>query len=260
MKLHDSKAIFSGSSSGASSLALLILNSHIDNHLFKNLWKYASITICADGGANRLYDQYTKEVNAGGDENAENDRKSLYIPDLVRGDLDSLRPEVGEFFRSRGTDIGQDTDPATNDMEKCLKYLKQRQEETGEKLNVVALGSFGGRFDQVMGNINSSFLWRDVFPELVLISSYTMGFLLSPGSHRIIPDRSYESKICGLIPISTPCTAVTTTGLKWNLSGHTLEFGGLISTSNELIASEVTVENSHHLFWCTILSHAADEL
>lgn len=53
---------------------------------------------CADGGANRLFDRFVKgkgksEDFQGGDEE--------WLPDLVLGDLDSLRPDVKEFYESK---------------------------------------------------------------------------------------------------------------------------------------------------------------
>lgn len=59
-----------------------------------------------------------------------------------------------------------------------------------------------------------------------------------------------HSKWCSLIPIGNPCT-VTTTGLKWNLTNDKLEFGGIISSSNEFNFSEklVTVVPNNTLLW-----------
>jgi hypothetical protein len=42
-------------------------------------------------------------------------------------------------------------------------------------------------------------------------------------------------------------------GLKWDLDGHLMEMGGLVSTSNEIMASEVWVESDKDLIWTTQL-------
>ena len=55
-----------------------------------------------------------------------------------------------------------------------------------------------------------------------------------------------EGPTCGLIPVNGACTSVTTSGLKWNLSGGALELGVFISSSNSLDRSNpsiVTVNN-----------------
>ena len=48
------------------------------------------------------------------------------------------------------------------------------------------------------------------------------------------------------------CERVVTTGLKWNLDGERpLEFGSLISSSNELVEPLITVETDSPLLWTT---------
>jgi hypothetical protein len=43
---------------------------------------------------------------------------------------------------------------------------------------------------------------------------------------------------CGLLPISGTARRVWTTGLKWDVHGQEMKFGGLISTSNSLVRRE----------------------
>ena len=73
----------------ASIYILILLNSDtFDANIVAEIWNNFSHTICADGGANRLYDCAPSS----------NDR-SKYIPHAIVGDLDSLRPEVRQFYR-----------------------------------------------------------------------------------------------------------------------------------------------------------------
>ena len=66
---------------------LIMLNSDSMNvRLANDLWETCQTRVCADGGANRLYDGRFDFVNG-------------LIPTYIIGDLDSLRPEVEEHYR-----------------------------------------------------------------------------------------------------------------------------------------------------------------
>ena len=56
----------------------------------------ASLHICADGGANRLYDLFSSGQAAAPE------RRARYCPQIIKGDLDSLRPEVQHFYEQHG--------------------------------------------------------------------------------------------------------------------------------------------------------------
>ena len=98
---HHSMAFLSQSTSLR--LALIILNAEQrarkgDAHdLFSHLWDQASVRVCADGAANRLHDALSPErraalLHAQRIPPAERCRNQL--PDVITGDLDSIRPEV----------------------------------------------------------------------------------------------------------------------------------------------------------------------
>ncbi len=70
----------------------------------------AALRICADGGANRLYDQLPCWLGAGGAD-AEEAVRGAFLPDVIKGDLDSLRPEVRDFYTRRGVRCAAPTDP-----------------------------------------------------------------------------------------------------------------------------------------------------
>ena len=59
----------------------------------------ANLHICADGGANRLYDLFSSGQAAAA---AAAERRALYCPQIIKGDLDSLRPEVQQFYEQHG--------------------------------------------------------------------------------------------------------------------------------------------------------------
>ena len=46
-----------------------------------------------------------------------------YTPDLIKGDLDSLRDDVRAYYSSRGVRIVQDHDQDSTDLMKCIAAL-----------------------------------------------------------------------------------------------------------------------------------------
>ena len=53
--------------------------------------------------------------------------------------------------------------------------------------------------------------------------------------------------------IDAPVAAVRTRGLRWNLDGQGLAFGGLVSSSNRVVDPAVRIETSGPLLWMTEL-------
>jgi len=119
----------------------------------------------------------------------------------------------------------------------------------------VASQAFGGRLDQQMANLNMLFRSEyTCFERFVLLSDDSLALLLLPGAHTIEPNLEVEDGTCGLVPLGGRCDNVVTTGLKWNLDGTMpLEFGALVSSSNQIVAPTVTVQTESPLLWTTSL-------
>ncbi len=60
----------------------------------------ATERVCADGGANRLYDELPSMLPNGICDSSEEARKA-HLPDVIMGDMDSVRPDVQEFYTSQ---------------------------------------------------------------------------------------------------------------------------------------------------------------
>ncbi|CAH1763487.1 5363_t:CDS:2 [Entrophospora sp. SA101] len=205
---------------------LVILNQPLlIDGLFKRLWGNAKYVLCADGGANRLYDKFKGT-----------DLHGKFIPKIIRGDLDSLRDDVRDFFDKNGVLIEEDKDQNSTDFKK------------------LALGATGGRFDQAMSHINYLHQLKNQH-QIYLLSNENIIFLLDKGKHQLFCDKNIEGPTCGLLPIGVEAAVITTTGLKWNLENTSTSFGKLVSTSNHLEDDIITIETDSPIVWTVELNH-----
>lgn len=224
---------------------LILLNqpfSHQLGHL-KQLWANAVLRAATDGANNTLYDL----MNTG------QSVEYSFVPDLVTGDFDSIRPEVKSFMQSKGAEVIATPDQDYTDFTKCLKIVTEKL-----KCNevypdcLVAFGAFGGRLDHTLSNLNTLYEAVElVHYPVYLIGDYNLSILLMPGSHVLEVNTGLEEGTCGLIPIGGKCNSITTTGLKWNLDKNEMKFGGLISSCNKYKegATEVSIETDSPVLW-----------
>ncbi|KAL3644774.1 cAMP-dependent protein kinase subunit [Castilleja foliolosa] len=210
------------------------------------LWKHAAqLRICADGGANRLYDELPLLFP---NEDAVEIRKR-YKPNLIKGDMDSIREEVLRFYKDLGTEtIDASDDQDTTDLHKCVAYIQDLPNLKNHKLCILVAGALGGRFDHEVGNINVICRFRNT--KIILISDDCLIQLLpSSHHHEIHVQSAVVGPHCGLIPIGGASKTNKTTGLQWDLSDTEMRFGGLISTSNIVKGEIVTVQSDVDLLW-----------
>ena len=231
-------------SSSPTTTAMVILNSPIENPpspLFERLWQQSSFRICADGGANRLYQATVASAVT---------PNQLYLPDLITGDLDSLESNVRSYYESHKVPILRQYDQDFNDLDKSIRSIPTNYQ------TCLVYGAFGGRFDQEMGAVQALYAHAERIPNIWLYNDQNASILLQPGQHVLhcpnFGDATTvlgEGPTCGLIPLGQPCDKVTTQGFQWNLDNVPLAFGALVSTSNRLVASTVHVECSHPLLF-----------
>ncbi|KAL4458874.1 hypothetical protein ABPG75_013739 [Micractinium tetrahymenae] len=230
-------------------LAVVLLNWTLPT-LTPLLWKNAKLRVCADGGANRLYDELPRMLPG----RPADAVRAQYLPTVIKGDLDSLRPDVAAFYRQHGVaieDLSADQD--STDLQKCIQFVRQQAEEQGlqlQQLTLVALGALGGRLDHTLSNLSTLYMYPDM--SLVLLGDGNLARLVPAGRAVIRPDRRLEGPTCGLVPCAGGAVA-SSSGLRWNLHSTPMAFGGLVSTSNIIEADEIHVESDSHLVWTTRL-------
>lgn len=224
---------------------LLILNQPIRHLLFfKHLWHHASLRICGDGGANRLYDAFQDP----------HERKD-FVPKAICGDLDSLREDVQEYYSTLGTEIAGDReDQESTDFDKCLKYIENyysgQADPITTTMTIFVYNSLGGRLDHAFHSLNQ--LYRTsgtpLTATLYLISEDGLTILLSRGPNTIFLPAIFYGPSCGIIPIGGP-SIITTKGLVWDVEQWETRFGGRISTSNVLKEEIVTVDTEERVLF-----------
>ncbi|PKA58436.1 thiamine pyrophosphokinase [Apostasia shenzhenica] len=225
--------------------ALVVLNQHLPRFA-PLLWQRAKLRLCADGGANRLFDGMPELLP---DEDPEKVRVR-YKPDVIKGDMDSIRSEVMSFYSDLGVKIVDEShDQDTTDLHKCINFISDCTAFSDKaNLRVLVVGALGGRFDHEIGNINV--LYRFSNMHIILLSDDCLIYLLSKVCHHEIHIQSeVEGPHCGLIPIGSPSASTTTTGLQWNLDKTGMHFGGLVSTSNMIQDGLITVHSDSDLLW-----------
>lgn len=221
--------------------ALILVNYELPRELMERLWFNASVRVCADGAINRLYSTFDTD-----------EERARFIPEFVRGDLDSVEDAVIEYYQRHGTRIVKDHDQDTTDLEKCILLIQQNitLEQSEGAREVVVLGAFGGRLDHEFSHYHVLFKFSSI--RLILLTPGRAAFVLVKGRH-VIQTKAL-GRSCGLIPLAGPAERVWTRGLEWDLDGQStssLTFGQFISTSNRICSEteQVQVSTSSTLLW-----------
>jgi thiamine pyrophosphokinase len=230
---------------------LLILNqpiAHFD--AFARLWKHTGYRVCADGGANRLFDMFHGDIATQRERYVRfmlllNEAADvLQLPDVIHGDLDSLRDDVRAYYASHGVNVSQDHDQYSTDFGKTMQKISSRSQSSARK-DVLVLGTLAGRVDQGLGLLHEMIREETKHPNLRLwlFSEASLSFILRSehNSIRGLQSSRLFTENIGLLPVWGPAT-ITTTGLEWDVKEWYTHMGGQVSTSNHVRADEVQID------------------
>lgn len=218
--------------------AVIILNQPITRRdTLLRVWYASTLRYCADGGANRLYDALDPE------------ERERMLPTMIKGDLDSIRPDVKAYYASRGVAIKRDPSEYATDLQKNMAEVEAIEKTSGKNFSLVFLGGLSGRLDQTLHVLSTLFKIREKRRNTYVISEESLAWVLDTGVHLIEVDHSSMGQTCGILPVGGEAH-VRTEGLKWNLDWVTSVMGEL-STSNHLLPHEnaVLVETSAPIVW-----------
>ncbi|KAH8100098.1 thiamine pyrophosphokinase [Cristinia sonorae] len=229
---------------GQRRFALIILNQPFAFELFRRLWDSSEWHCCADGGANRLHDACMQQ---GGQ-----DLRSRYLPNMIKGDLDSLRSDVREYYTSQGVLVVRDDDQNSTDLMKCIYELSAIEKQEGDNsYELIVLGGLSGRLDQTIHTLSLLYKQRKTGRRIYAVNDENVAWVLDKGEHLIDIDHTLFGQTCGLLPVGVDSSVLTTTGLRWNLTEHESGFEGMVSTSNHLVPEEpiVYIKTSRAIWW-----------
>ncbi|KDR76321.1 hypothetical protein GALMADRAFT_475862 [Galerina marginata CBS 339.88] len=227
--------------------ALVILNQPFSFPLLQRLWSSTQWHCCADGGANRLFDSLDPQD------------RIKFVPHLIKGDLDSIRSDVREFYKVLDVTIVQDHDQDATDLMKCVSALEEKEKlEHSQQYHIILLGGLTGRLDQTIHTLSYLHKLRKTRKRVFAVTDENIGWVLDSGEHRIEIDHNLLGQTCGLLPVGIDHTVLSTSGLRWNLTEHVSSFDGLVSTSNHLVPDEkvVWIKTSKPIWWTVELRMA----
>jgi len=175
------------------------------------------------------------------------------LPDLIRGDFDSIRDDVKSYYTSKGVNVFQDSDQYSTDLQKCLNSLSELEKSRKLQYTVLLLGGLSGRLDQTVHTLSLLHKLRKTREHVYAITDENIGWVLESGEHIIQMDLDLLGPTCGLLPVGIDETVLSTRGLEWDLNDTPSSFDGLVSTSNHVVASEVLIKTTKPIWWCVEL-------
>jgi thiamine pyrophosphokinase len=159
-------------------------------------------------------------------------------PSLVIGDGDSLGPDALAELAASGIELRlHPRDKDESDTELALRVAVERGAQ-----RIVVLGALGGvRFDHGLANVLLLALPELAGREVVLVDGRTTVRLLA-GAGAALELAGTAGDLVSLLSLSKRVTGVRTSGLRFALSGESLEQGPSRGLSNELTRHHARIE------------------
>ena len=191
------------------------------------------------------------------------------LPNVIIGDMDSIRPETLEHFKANDVQIVKDSNQDNTDFRKAGDFLLARDPKPKR---IFFLSAFGGRIDHTLSNMSNLYqLQKEHDTEIILLDRYSKMICLRPDiDYEIQLSKAIDLKEgVGIVPVpvepSKNGNEISTTGFKWNIQPGTevdsLSWDTLLSTSNEIENAEykVTIKSKVPLFVSTTLVYSNDD-
>lgn len=179
-----------------------VISHYLDGH---------TMVIGADGGSNHLIDL---NIN----------------PNIIIGDMDSIKPVSLKKFQKTGTEVLQISEQETTDFEKCLMYCRKNGIS-----DVFVFGGASPRADHTLNNYSVMKRYHNKLDIRLIDDIFEILFINNQirFNYRI-------NELVSLLPLPK-AVGVTTKGLEFSLKNETLEFGNREGTLNNSVSSIVSI-------------------
>ena len=168
-------------------------------------------------------------------------------PQVVIGDLDSVREDELEALSASGTEII--TYPERKDFTDLELALLEAQKRGADR--VLILAALGKRWDQSLANL----LLPATFPglKISLLDDQQEIHFIRPGESLEISGQPGDT--ISLISLSGDASGITTHGLEYPLYQEMLQFGSTRGISNVMLGSQASVKLGAGLLLCAVIHH-----
>ncbi len=173
---------------------------------YRPLVATAELVLCADGGANYAYDMQI-------------------IPDMIIGDMDSIRPEVREYYEQQGVPLQKF--PRRKDFTDTQLVLSIAASlHAGE---IVFIGSLGGRLDHTLSNLFAGLDWAWKGKKISHFHPDYTATLVSNGELEI---HGQAGDLVSVLALSEQARGVSEKGFEYPLDEVLLESKNPYAVSN----------------------------
>lgn len=208
-------------------IGIILSGDVVDETIFLRLISSCDYLICADGGVRHL-------------------RPYGILPDLLTGDLDSIRNEDRNWIEQAQIPVNQfspekdytDSELAVDNAIKLLEtdLMEQGISRPGNRaITLCLLGVTGDRPDHVLGNqMMAGRLAREQY-DVMLSDGRSWFYLMEGPAVRIFDASEYPNDlIISVVALSEQVRGITYQGLKYPLINYDLAFGSQRGISNAL--------------------------
>lgn len=191
--------------------SVIFLNGDPPHNILKRLKLKGKLLICADGAANYLLEYSIK-------------------PDVILGDLDSIKLEVLQAFKKQHVNILKIEEQETTDFEKALLFAKKNLVK-----EITVVGAISNRPDHTLNNFSVMKRYYKTFDIRILEKEFEIYYIKNRTEFNY-----KKGYVISFMPMPN-ASGIITTGLQYPLNNETLQFGVREGTLNIASSNRVSI-------------------